>query len=331
MKWFTALYFLLLHSVSFGQELDKINGVNFVSSDTLINRRHVAPIVEIGANWTAVIPYAFMPDSHKPEIYFNSDWQWIGEREEGVRNMISELHDHGVKVMLKPHVWVGMGEYTGHVEMNHFRDWKRFEEGYANYILYFAQLAEELRVEMICLGTELSQFAIQRSKFWYELIEDVGNVYTGKLTYAENWDKFTEVAFWDSLDYIGVDAYFPLGNSNSSLDDLQIAWKPHVQKLDSLSKVYNKQLLFTEYGYRSITDCAIEPWDYSHKKEVDQNAQYIALSALFLQFWEKENFAGGFLWKWWPEHGSAGGAKDDTFTVQNKVAEQLVRAVYSED
>jgi hypothetical protein len=42
---------------------------------------------------------------------------------------------------------------------------------------------------------------------------EIRKIYTGKLTYAANWDDFDKVPFWKELDYIGIDAYFPLSDA----------------------------------------------------------------------------------------------------------------------
>ncbi len=45
---------------------------------------------------------------------------------------------------------------------------------------------------------------------WRRLISEVRERYTGRLTYAANFDQYELVTFWDDLDVIGVNAYFPL-------------------------------------------------------------------------------------------------------------------------
>ena len=39
--------------------------------------------------------------------------------------------------------------------------------------------------------------------------------YTGPLTYAANHGNETSVGWWNDLDYIGIDAYYPLTNKNN--------------------------------------------------------------------------------------------------------------------
>ena len=57
-------------------------------------------------------------------------------------------------------------------------------------------------------------------------------------------------------------------------------------------------------------------------------AQSKALTALCEVIWNNKRFAGGFLWKWYPDHEKAGGKTNTMFTVQNKAAEKVVRNYY---
>ncbi|MDG1331401.1 MAG: hypothetical protein P8P74_03680 [Crocinitomicaceae bacterium] len=98
--------------------------------------------------------------------------------------------------------------------------------------------------------------------------------------------------------------------------------------MDSISNSFKRLIVFTEYGYRSISDCAVRPWDYSEGGRQDEHAQQLALRAFYKIFWSDENYVGGFLWKWYPDHVKAGGPKNKMFTVQNKRAEKTVKEFY---
>ena len=39
---------------------------------------------------------------------------------------------------------------------------------------------------------------INRPKYWYHLIEKIKAIYSGQLTYAENWDSYQTVPFFDT-------------------------------------------------------------------------------------------------------------------------------------
>jgi hypothetical protein len=309
----------------------KINGISLVASREKTTQEHIEPLKEINANAIAVMPFGFLKDLESPELKFNDPKQWYGERLEGAREAIQLLHKNNFEVMLKPQVWVWKGEFTGDIKMKSEEDWKKLEQNYRDFILLYAGLAAEEKVEIYCVGTELYQFINSRETFWRELIAEVRTIYKGKLTYAENWDKIEKTDIWEELDFIGVDAYFPIHEDRApTVDQLKSGWDPHKKLLNNLSDSYGKKVLFTEYGYRNTDYAAKEPWDSSRQDKVLNNElQVNALDALYQQFWMENWFAGGFLWKWHQEHQQSGGSKDDQFTPQNKPAEQLVKDVYS--
>lgn len=308
---------------------DRINGISLVAERTALDTSEVEPLLSVGANWAAIIPFGFMEDPHQPRVVFNGKWQWYGERIEGARESIRALHKKGLSVMLKPQLWVAHGVYTGEVEMNAEKEWQKLESSYRTFIRAFAELARDEEVEMFCIGTEMTMFTRQRPDFWRKLIQEIRTIYSGKLTYAANWDEYTQVVFWDALDYIGVDAYFPIADTLvTNKATLQEGWKRWMEEMDSIGKKFQKKILFTEFGYRSIAECAIQPWEYRSSTQVNEGAQSLALEALFSVPWKSSFIVGGFLWKWHPDHANAGGKEDNSFTVQNKQAEEVVRSCY---
>ena len=108
------------------------------------------------------------------------------------------------------------------------------------------------------------------------------------MTYADNWDQFQNVPFWDQLDYVGIDAYFPLKTSSPTVAVLTELWKPYVENLKIFSEKYNQKILFTEIGYRSINLPNSKPWDYSLRDQpFNGQTQADALEALFVSFENK--------------------------------------------
>jgi hypothetical protein len=103
-----------------------------------------------------------------------------------------------------------------------------------------------------------------------------GGGYSGKLIYAARWTgapyggasdpEFEQITWWDAVDYIGVDAYFPLTQTSADVDVnvLEQAWQgagpglglPQGQqniyaRLEKVSDTYNHPILFTAAGYNS--------------------------------------------------------------------------------
>jgi len=306
----------------------KINGLSFVASPRRVTDSVITPIININANWVTLMPFGFMKNLDNPQIQYNSDRQWWGESKEGIEQTALLFKARGIKVMLKPQLWIGRGSFTGHINMDTEEKWRLLEKQYETFIIDFASHAQETGFDMFCIGTELNTFVSKRPDYWGNLIDKIRKVYKGKITYAENWDSYTNVPFWRKLDYIGVDAYFPLNNSQIiTLKLLNEGWKKHKKGLKELSHKEKKQILFTEYGYRSIDYAAKEPWS-SAENSVNSENQKIALKAIFDNFWMEPWFAGGFLWKWYGHTNSARGTFNSDYTPQNKPAENLIKENY---
>jgi hypothetical protein len=153
--------------------------------------------------------------------------------------------------------------------------------------------------------------------------------YKGALTYAGNWDGYTQFPHWQKLDYVGVDAYFPLSEATEpSVEELKAAWQTTKQLLFNYQDSVGLPILFTEYGYRSIEHCAQRPWESNASGTLNFKAQANAYQALYEVFWQEPWFAGGFLWKWHSPHAEAGGESNNRFTPQNKPAEVVVKDWY---
>jgi hypothetical protein len=277
------------------------------------------------ANWVALMPFAYVPPS-SGHVIFNQARQWWGERPEGIIACAQMAKKQNFQIMLKPQLWIGNGQFTGSYSLTTDSLWQELEKEYANYILFYAQLADSLQIELFCIGTELEIFVKSRPQFWIKLIQDIRRIYKGKLTYAENWDAYFQVPFWQQLDYIGVDAYFPLCKTKTpSVNELINNWKETAAELSNYSQKLNRSILFTEYGYRSMDACAAQPWDSDSNGSINMEAQQNAYEALFQTFHHAKWFAGGFLWKW-HNHGAAGGMQNNDYTPQNKpVLQTLIK------
>ncbi|MDA7558434.1 glycoside hydrolase, partial [Flavobacteriaceae bacterium] len=205
----------------------KINGVSFVASRDSIFEKHVTPVMRINANYAAIMPYGFIRSSDEPNIIYNTSRQWFGESKSGAEQYIQELSRHNIRIMMKPHLWI-RGEFTGHMTMTSDKNWEQLKQSYTTFIMEYAMLAESTKTEIFCIGTELEAFVKYDSKYWLGLIKKIKSVYSGKLTYAANWDEYYKIPFWDQLDYIGIDAYFPVSNAQTPLvEECLNAWQLH--------------------------------------------------------------------------------------------------------
>ncbi len=330
MKRLLLFILITLQLSCISQDKKKINGVSFVASRNRASQEHVEALLRINAESAAVMPFGFIRDVASPEIIFDTERQWFGETKKGAKQYIELLHKNGLRVMMKPQIWIWKGTFTGTLKMNSEEDWMALEASYTKFIMAYAELAQETKTEFFCIGTELEKFIENRPEYWSGLVRKIRKVYKGKLTYAANWDEYERTPFWEDLDYIGVDAYFPLSDEKTpSVEQLVHGWRPYKEKLMTLSSKLERPVLFTEYGYRSNDYTAKRPWLVDQSKDdVNLEAQANATKAIFETFWGEDWFQGGFVWKWFIDHKSAGGGGDNRFTPQNKPAEEVIRSFY---
>jgi len=226
--------------------------------------------------------------------------------------------------MLKPHVWYGTS-WIGDFYLSTEEDWLIWEENYTNYILNYAKIAETYKLDLLCIGTEMRQVILRRPLFFKNLILKIRKVYNGKLTYAANWDDYKLADFWDDLDYIGINAYFPLTNNKEPIvSELNDSWKPIKSELIQFHEKTNKQILFTEFGYESCDFNSKEPWGAQGNYKSNYLAQYNAYKSFFETFSHQKAFVGGFLWKWHLTRQTIVN-KTKAFTPQGKKALNLYK------
>ena len=307
----------------------RINGASVVNPPRKITSEKMGEVKRINAGWVALIPYAFSRDG-EPQVSFDHSNQWWGEHTDGNSQLIQYAHNHGLKVMVKPHVWARGAGWVGDFDLETEEKWQIWERDYTKYILNHAIKADSMNVELFCIGTEYRIPAKERPQFWRSLIKQVREVYKGKITYASNWDNFQNITWWDEVDYIGVDAYFPLAEGrHPTVEEIKKGWQPIKQILSVFSEKWNKPILFTEYGFQSANGAAGSHWEVD-KSESSANPQLQAdaYEATFQALENEEWWAGGFFWKW---HFTSryGRWRGTEWTPQNKPAEEVIARWYA--
>jgi hypothetical protein len=307
----------------------QIDGLSLVSPRFQVTDTMLKSVKEVNAEWVAVIPYA-MTFKDSTSLIYDHERQWWGETKSGTIQLIEAARKNDLKIMLKPHIWVIRGKWVGEITFQTEEEWQIWENNYRKYILDFACLAEDHKVEMFCLGTELKQFVTQRPGFWRLLILECRKAYSGSLIYAANWDDYRNTQFWHLLDYIGIDAYFPLSKEkNPSLNELEDSWQSISRSLEKFSNKHQKNIIFTEYGYQGIDYGTARPWETNADYNVNLDLQNNTLNALYKCIWSENWFSGGFLWKWHldPPDDSVK-RRRDLYSPQNKPAYEVIKKAY---
>jgi hypothetical protein len=311
---------------------NKMNGLTLVAPPEPFPANPMPAAAAVGANWIAAIPYAFTRPGTPSVRFSEQGGQWWGESPEGVRQTIRLAHQQGIKVMLKPQVYIPHS-WTGILDFASDADWAAWEKDYEYYILFFARLAADEKADLFCIGTEFNNAIQKRPTFWTQLIDKIKNEYKGPLTYSANWDDWDKVPFWAQLNYIGLGGYFPLVDTlTPAVADLQEAWKPIVARLKNFSDTQGRPVLFTEFGYLSVSGCGWRNWELENgieNRPINEQAQANCFEALFSTFHREPWWAGGFLWKWFPNMRGHEGYPERDYTPQGKTGEQYLKKWYS--
>ena len=294
------------------------------------NEEAINQLVKNNIEWVALVPYYYQKTETTKTMNIPEFVDQWTSRDSFFINAITKLHERNVHVHLKPHLWMSDG-WRSDIKMDNDEEWDAWFESYRVNILKHARMAEEFNVELLCVGAEFRSSIMQQPEKWELLIDEIRNVYSGKLTYAANWDReFKDISFWDKLDYIGIQAYFPLTkNNNPSLKEIKKGWNQHIQILEDLNKKYDKPILFSEIGYRSDASATIEPWVWGSALDVLTNkkstqTQNLAYEALFQKLWNKDWFAGVYFWQWHVESKEGDKYEEMNFSPRFKPAENTM-------
>ena len=245
---------------------------------------------------------------------------------------ITHAHTLGMKVMLKPHLDLNNdpSHWRGQIGTSFTNEtqWQTWFTSYRAFINHYADLAQANRLEQFAVGTELVGTSGRESD-WRNVIGDVRSRFSGPITYASNHSgEETSIHWWDAVDYIGVDAYYPLTNKNNpTLDELKAAWAIPALTLENLSKQYNRPIIFTEIGYRSVDGSNQQPWEWLSGGTLDLQEQADCYRAALETFWTKTWFKGIYWW-YWSTDANQGGPTDTDYTPHNKPAEAILKEYY---
>ena len=297
---------------------------------------------DLHIRYITLVPYASQRDVDSPDIRTT----WRGEpdfrRQDSLWSArIRAVQRAGFRVHLKPHVWLHApteGRWRADIYPLTETDRQRWGTAYRAFILRYAVLAERNGVALFCIGAEFTRLTSEFPDYWRTLIAEVRAVYSGELTYAANWyEEYEQIDFWDALDYIGVQAYFPLSTQPTpSVEQLQAGWQPHLNALRAVAERHGRPILFTELGYKSTVDSAAEPWrwiDYERDTtgQLSLATQTHCYEAFFASVWPQPWLAGAHLWQFrgdYPARRSPYTQLD--FTPQGKPAAAVIARGFAE-
>jgi hypothetical protein len=295
--------------------------------------RTMAEVQGLGANWVSLTPFGRTWDLAPTGVDPTFEAPFA-ENRAAVARAIAQAHRAGLRVLLVPHLWVESGQWRALIDPGDDAAWKRWARGYRRFVLEWAKVAEASGADMLSLGVELrSWVTTTRAPLFSAIAQDVRREYSGLLTYASNWDDVESNVILGELDVIGVNAFFPLASRNGSgFEELRKGGVDVARRMRELAGRWQKPVLFTEIGYTTRKDPAIEPWiwpDAMKGVEVDQPAQAEAYAALIAPLLDEPWFAGFFVWRVYADPDDMSQEAEWGFSPRGKLAELIVRDAFA--
>ena len=328
--------YLIPRALAQSQSGFQYNGIVHVSwwfdeYDSAAGGTSRAALRDTGSNWMGLLVTWYQQDASSTVIARHPDPN-KDHTDARIRAAIRDAHSRGLQVMLKPHVDALNGQWRGDFNPSNPAAWF---QSYTQFIVRYAQIAQEEGVELYCMGTEFKTIsgAANRDR-WVAVINAIRGAYGGPLTYAANAtfpaDEFTSVSFWDQLDIIGLDGYFTLTDQNNpTLAQLISAWTSNrfgeniVAAVQNFASSRQKPVIFTEIGYKSTDGTNREPWNFGLSGAVDTAEQRDCYEAAFTVWSQQSSWMRGFFWWAWPVPPPA--ANDGDYNPRSKPAETVLR------
>ncbi len=284
----------------------------------------IKELQNMGVNSLTLIPYSGFSSMTEPSPFRFSNSSGA-ENDASIIHAAYTAHKSGMSVMLKPQLWSHLG-WTGDITMQSEKDWNLFFNYYEQWIIHYALIAELYDMEMFCIGVEFQNASLSEHNKWDALFDKVRKIYSGKITYAANWGtEFETVSFWNKLDFISVNCYYPLSKKTNPTDEeLLTGFEKNLDVIEAVQKKYDMPVLFTEIGFKSIATPWINPHMDDDDQAYDEMAQKRCYSIMQQAMADEDWIKGVYIWKW-PSYMSYSGKKNKDFTPCGKAAEDVIK------
>ncbi len=298
---------------------------------THASERLLDELVRLGVNWISVTPFGRLWSLSSTIIDASFEAPYENNRD-AVRRMVEQAHARGLRVLLIPHLWVETGGWRGEIDPGSEDGWQSYQRSYRAFVLGWAELAAAADADAFSIGVECKSWSGRFGPFWRSLIGDVRATFPGLLTYSANWDEAEHVLFWDALDLIGINAFYPLASHpRASYDEYLEGARRARNALARLTHTLDQPVLFVEVGYTTRADAAVEPWlwpDDMHDVAYDEHEQARALAAVLELFAPEPWFAGMFIWRYYADLDDVSQEAAWGFSPHAKVAEQVLARAF---
>jgi glycosyl hydrolase family 113 len=290
-------------------------------------------LVRLGANAVSITPFGRLWDLQSTEILLDFEAPFA-ENRAAVGRLVAQARARGLAVLIVPHLWIEVPNlWRGEIDPGTPEAWAAYQASYRRFLLTWAKAAEEFGADAFSIGVECKSWSGRFGSYWLQLIADVRQTFRGKLVYSANWDEAENVVFWDALDFVGINAFYPLAaNDGASYAEYAAGAERALAGAGELARTVRKPLLFLEIGYTSRPNAAVKPWVWPEDMpgmQVDEFEQARALSALIGASVTEPWFAGFFVWRYYANLDDVSQEPGWGFSPHAKLAEQVLSNVFT--
>lgn len=289
-------------------------------------------LVRMHVNWVSLTVFGRVWDlkSSGVEPSFEAPQS---EARANLRQAIFQAKRRGLKVFLVPHLWVESRAWRAEMNPGSDAAWERWQESYQNFVVGWAQLAEEEGVDLFAAGVELRSWVTAgRASSFRKVLRAIRGVYRGSVTYAANWDDVDDTLILDELDVIGINAFYQLHwEDDASFTQLLAGGQRVAEQVLALKTRYHRPIIFTEFGYTARKNTAIRPWLWPEELgelSIDQVAQSEAYAALLSALPKLTGFYGTFTWRMYADISDLSQEPDWGFSPWGKKAATVLSDAY---
>jgi len=288
-------------------------------------------LVRLGANAISITPFGRIWNLHSTQIALDFELP-IAQSQTALLRFVAQAKARGLYVLIIPHLWLETGGWRGEIDPGSDQAWLAYQGSYRDFVLHWARVAAASGADAFSIGVECKSWSGRFGPYWKQLIADVRATFHGQLTYSANWDEADDVLFWDELDFIGINAFYPLSDkANASYVEYAQGAERAVARAIGLGKLAAKPVVFLEIGYTARSDAAVQPWlwpDIMHNVVVDEWEQARALAALIGASVSQPTINGFFVWRYYANLDDVSQEANWGFSPHGKLAERVLANVF---
>ncbi|MEC7518891.1 MAG: hypothetical protein VYE22_03445 [Myxococcota bacterium] len=298
---------------------------------------HTAALLDFlarrGTNWVSITPFGRIWSLQSTDIAMDFEAPYEDNRA-AVREVVRQAHARGIRVLIIPHLWVETTGWRGEIDPGSPEGWADYQESYRRFVTAWAEDAAAAGADAFSIGVECKSWSGRFGGFWTSLIADVRARFDGILTYSANWDEAEDVLFWDQLDLIGINAFYPLADHDGASFEAYVEGAMRARDaVADLAGVLDMPVLFVEVGYTTRANAAVQPWLWPDDMEevvIDEREQARALLASFRAFLPEPWFVGFFVWRYYADLDDVSQEAIWGFSPHGKRAEALLERVFAQ-